>query len=79
MNADERKRATSDLAKVTHVIIGAAQTVSRELGVSFLKKVYENALAHELVKANVFVQKQAPISVTYDGKIVGDYTADLLV
>ncbi|RLC97770.1 MAG: GxxExxY protein [Chloroflexi bacterium] len=60
-------------------IIGGAFTVSNELGSGFLEKVYENALAHELRKAGIRVEQQHPIKVYYDGIVVGDYVADLLV
>ena len=64
---------------VTEKIIGCAYTVANTLGSGFLEKVYENALAHELRKAGLAVQQQAGIAVNYDGVIVGDYVADLLV
>lgn len=64
---------------VTRRIIGCAYTVANTLGSGFLEKVYENALAHELHKAGLRVQQQYPITVTYDGIVVGDYLADLLV
>jgi GxxExxY protein len=49
------------------------------LGTGFLEKVYENALAHELQKTEVKVQRQHPIKVWYDAFVVGDYVADLLI
>ena len=64
---------------VTEKIIGCAYTVANTLGSGFLEKVYENAMAHELRKAGLVVQQQAGIAVNYDGVIVGDYVADLLV
>lgn len=42
-------------------------------------KVYENALAHELRKAGLRILQQQAIQVIYDGIVVGDYIADLLV
>nr|WP_294520936.1 GxxExxY protein [uncultured Rhodopila sp.] len=60
-------------------IIGCALVVSNALGVGFLEKVYENALAHELRKAGLFVEQQHPVTVHYDGAVVGSYAADLLV
>ena len=53
--------------------------MSGTLGVGFLEKVYENALAHELRKAGLSVAQQRGIAVMYDGVIVGDYAVDLLV
>jgi GxxExxY protein len=60
-------------------IIGCALTVLHGLGTGFLEKVYENALSHELRKAGFGVSQQHRIVVRYDGVVVGDYTADLLV
>ena len=74
MNAD--KSGCNDLSEV---IIGRAFVVSNTLGVGFLEKVYENALAHELRKAGFSVCQQYNVRVSYDGVIVGVYTADLLV
>ena len=44
-----------------------------------MEKVYENALAHELRKAGLKTEQQHPVSVRYDGAVVGEYLADLLV
>ena len=49
------------------------------LGVGFLEKVYENALCWELRKRGWGLVQQGPISVVYDGRVVGDYIPDLLV
>jgi GxxExxY protein len=46
---------------------------------SWLEKVYENALAHELRKAGLTVSQQHRLPVLYDGLVVGDYVSDLLV
>ena len=60
-------------------VIDCATTVSNELGSGLPEIIYENALAHELRKAGLTVSQQQAVSVYYDGMIVGDYTADLLV
>jgi GxxExxY protein len=67
------------MATLTEVIIGCAMRVHNTLGPGFLEKVYENALAHELRKAGLFVEQQCPMPVWYDGVNIGDYVADLLV
>lgn len=64
---------------LTKAIIGAAYTVHNKLGGGFVEKVYENALRIELVKLGFSVRQQAPIKVLYEGQIVGDFFADLLV
>src|SRR4030095_1931912 len=60
-------------------IIGCAIRVSGALGCGFLEKLYEAALAHELRKAGFAVAQQRPFSVFYDGIVVGEYRADLVV
>ncbi len=74
MNTDNK-----NLNEITQKIIGCAYMVSNALGCGFLEKVYENALAHELRKAGLAVEQQRGIQVHYDGIVVGDYVADLLV
>lgn len=65
--------------ELTDRIIGAAMTVSNELGIGFLEKVYENALLMELSDLGVEAEQQQPIEVTYKGATVGDFIADLIV
>jgi GxxExxY protein len=64
---------------LTERIIGCAYQVANTLGPGFLEKVYENALAHELRKAGLSVIQQQGIEVRYDGIVVGDFIADLIV
>jgi len=68
-----------DTDKLTETIIGCAMKVSNTLGVGFLEKVYENALAVELRKAGLVAEQQKSILISYEGVIVGDYCADILV
>ena len=65
--------------ELTGVIIGSAFEVHNILGSGFLEKVYENALQQELVSRGLKVQQQAPLSVKYKEKAVGEYFVDLLV
>jgi GxxExxY protein len=44
-----------------------------------LEKVYENALVIELQKAGLDCKQQHAIQVLYDGTVVGDFFADILV
>jgi GxxExxY protein len=60
-------------------IIGAAMKVHSALGPGFLESVYQNALIWELRKTDLRAEAERPISVQYDGQIVGAFTADLLV
>ena len=74
MNTDKH-----GLDSVCESILGAAFRVSNALGSGFLEKVYENALVHELRKSGLQVTQQYPVEVLYDGIVVGQYIADLLV
>jgi len=76
MNADERREETD---RVTKEVIGCAFKVSNALGCGFLEKVYENALALELRKSGLKIEQQHDMKVRYEGSIVGEFVADLLV
>ena len=65
--------------ELTRKIIWCFYRVYNELGVGFLEKVYEKALAHELRKQGLTVQLQHPITVYYDDVDVGEYFADIIV
>jgi len=65
--------------ELTEKVIQCCFKVHNTLGFGFLEKVYENALVIELSKAGLDAKQQYPIQVYYDGEIVGDYQADILV
>jgi len=69
----------SAVNSITRIVIGCAYTVSNSLGCGFLEKVYESALVHELIKKGLRVNRQHTIKVQYDGIVVGEYIADLVV
>ena len=60
-------------------VIGLAMKVHSALGPGYLESVYQNALIWELRKSGFNVDTERPISVQYDGQIVGAFTADLVV
>lgn len=64
---------------LTYKIIGAAMRVHRTLGHGFLEKVYENSLLVSLRKDGIVAEQQVPIKVIFEGVVVGDYFADILV
>ena len=65
--------------QLTEKIIGCAMKVHTVLGPGFLESVYKNALAHELRKAGLNVEIEKPLKVHYDGIVVGEFSADMLV
>jgi len=68
-----------EIDKITEAVIGCAFDVSNTLGVGFLEKVYENALAFDICQKGLEIQQQHRIQVQYNGAVVGDYVEDLLV
>jgi GxxExxY protein len=66
-------------SELTSAIINAFYHVYNQLGYGFLEKVYENALAYELRKRGYELRQQLPIKVYYDGLVMGDYFADMVV
>jgi GxxExxY protein len=67
-------------ADITDKILKAFFTkVYRRLGYGFLEKVYVKALVIELRRMGLKVEEQVRITVFYDGVVVGEYYADLVV
>jgi len=64
---------------LTEKIIQAFFTVYNTLGYGFSEKVYENSLALELEKLGLQAEPQKKIAVYYDGQVVGEYFADIVV
>ena len=64
---------------ITDKIIKAAYKVHKMLGFGFLEKVYENALAIELRRMGLKAEQQKPLTVWYEGEVVGEYFIDMLV
>jgi len=64
---------------ITDKVIGCAIRVHRELHAGFVEEIYENALAHELAKEGLSVERQRILPVVYDGIPVGQHRADLIV
>ena len=66
-------------ADVTEQVIQAYYKVYNQLGYGFLEKVYQNALVLELRKRGLRAEPRWPINVYYEGELVGEYFADVLV
>lgn len=67
------------LNALTEAIIGCAFRVGNKLGCGFLEKCYKNAMKLELSKIGLEARIEHPINVMYDGVLIGEYFADLLV
>ncbi len=66
-------------AGLTGQIIKAYYEVYNQLGYGFLEKVYENALIYFLRKHGIQAEQQRRLKVYYEGFMVGDYFADIVV
>ena len=64
---------------VTEKVIQAFFAVYNSLGYGFSEKVYENSLVLELAKLGLQVEPQKRIAVYYEGEMVGEYFADIVV
>lgn len=71
-------QSLKQINRITEKIIGCAFQLNNKSGTWFLEKVYERALAHEMTKPSFF-EKQVPLKVNYEGIIVSEYAADLLI
>jgi GxxExxY protein len=68
-----------DHEELTEKIIGAAYKVHNTMGGGFLESVYEQCMLIELREAGLKVEHQTPVDVYYEGELVGEFVADLLV
>ncbi len=76
METEDEKPLYKDLS---YKIVGIAMQVHRELGSGFLEKVYENAMMVLLRRESIRAVQQAPVKVSFQNEIVGEYFADILV
>jgi GxxExxY protein len=76
MNTNEHE---SKLDALVETVIGAAYQVSNTLGSGYAEKVYEHCLAIELMYLGLKVKPQASYTISYRGRKVGTYFADLVV
>lgn len=65
--------------ELTGKILEASFEVSKELGAGFLESVYEKALQVALLQKGFNSALQVPLNVKFQGIIVGDFYADMLV
>ncbi|MFA5423240.1 MAG: GxxExxY protein [Phycisphaerae bacterium] len=64
---------------ITEKIIGCAYEMYNRMGFGFLESVYRNCLMIELKKASLKTEAEKPIVVMYEGGIVGEFKADIVV
>lgn len=65
--------------ELTERIIGCAYRVYNSMGFGFFEAVYERCMLIELRKEDLEAVSQSSIEVRYEGEIVGEYVADIIV
>ena len=68
-----------EFEELTERIIGCAYRVYNKMGFGFLESVYEKCLLIELCKSGIQAESQKPIIVQYEGEVVGNFVADIVV
>ncbi len=64
---------------LTRKVIGEAMYVHRVLGPGFLESIYHNALFLRLKKLGLKVESQQSVPVYFDGEMIGDFIANMIV
>lgn len=67
------------LSEKTGEFLNAFYDVYNELGYGFLERVYKNSLYKELKKRGFNCSTERSIPVYYQGELVGDFFADIIV
>jgi len=67
------------LSDLTEKIIACAYKVYNKMGYGYLESVYEKCMLIELTNAGLNAEAQKPLTGFYDGQIVGNFVADIVV
>lgn len=65
--------------EVSREVIGAFFHVYNVLGYGLAESVYQRALAIALELRGVVAKREVPLQVTFEGRTIGEYRADLVV
>lgn len=68
-----------DVEVLIKTVMGCAMNIRRHLGPGYLESVYKNAMLVELKKHSLTFEVEKPINVYYDGVLVGEFKADIVV
>lgn len=75
----ELKRKDILYPDLSYSIIGSLFKVWTELGPGHKEKLYQKALAEELKEKKLNFEKELPVKLTYNNKLIGMYYFDFLV
>ena len=68
-----------DIEELIKMIMSCSANIRRQLGPGYVESVYKNAMLVELEKNGLAYEVEKPIKVYYDGTLVGDFYADIIV
>jgi GxxExxY protein len=60
-------------------MMACAVNIRKQLGPRYLESVYKNSMLVELEKNHLSYETEKPIPVYYEGVLVGDFKADIVV
>ena len=69
-----------DENEISGIVVDSAIKIHKALGPGLLESVYQRILAHELRKAGLDIETEAPVKVTWDGHVIEEsFRADIIV
>ena len=68
-----------DVEQIITILLECSKNIRRQLGPGYLERVYKNAMQVELRKNGLSYEVEKPINVYYDGVMVGEFKADIIV
>ncbi len=64
--------------RTTRLLLQGFYEVYNYLGYGFLERVYQNSMVIAARRLGLQIEEQVPIVVHFEGKVVGEYAADIL-
>lgn len=68
-----------DVETLIKTVIECSKSIRKQLGPGYLESVYKNSMLVELKKNGLNYEVEKPINVFYEGVLVGDFKADIVV
>ena len=68
-----------DVELLIKTVMECSKNIRKHLGPGYLESVYKNAMLVELKKNNLAYEIEKPINVYYEGTLVGEFKADIIV
>ena len=76
---NDEKETDLPYFELTGEILSCCFEVMKELGPGFQERIYKNALLIVIKERGLQVETEQPFEVTFRGRIIGRYSADLVV